>query len=94
MWCDLQPLAKPLPLSLSRTASFLRPVSNQKVYAHYRPVAKRTPPALARKGSDRALTLQAAEPGREAEAVTVRERLSITCRLVKDFQQEIQLFAR
>ncbi|CAN0312688.1 unnamed protein product, partial [Ectocarpus sp. 13 AM-2016] len=66
-----------------------------QVYAHYRPVAK-SPAAVARKGSQRALDMSAAadDPGKEAEAVTVRERLSITCRLVKDFQQEIQLFAR
>ena len=56
----------------------------------------KSPAAVARKGSQRALTVSAAadDPGKEAEAVTVRERLSITCRLVKDFQQEIQLFAR
>lgn len=56
----------------------------------------KSPAAVARKGSQRALDVSAAadDPGKEAEAVTVRERLSITCRLVKDFQQEIQLFAR
>lgn len=51
-------------------------------------------PAVTRQGSERDLDLSAIEPGRETEAVTVRERLSITCRLVKDFQQEIQLLAR
>ena len=51
-------------------------------------------PAFTKKGSERELDVSAIEPGKETEAVTVRERLSITCRLVKDFQQEIQLLAR
>ncbi|CAM9517284.1 unnamed protein product, partial [Pylaiella littoralis] len=64
-----------------------------QVFAHYRPVAKE-PAALSRKGSERVMSAQTDDPGREVEAVTVHERLSITCRLVKDFQQEIQLYAR
>lgn len=56
-------------------------------------MSKKSPP-VARKGSERDLDLSSTEPGKETEAVTVRERLSITCRLVKDFQQEIQLLAR
>lgn len=64
-----------------------------QVYAHYRPMPNKSPVAT-RQGSERDLDLSAIEPGRETEAVTVRERLSITCRLVKDFQQEIQLLAR
>ena len=71
----------------------LSPPVPEQVYAHYRPVAKK--PALTRKGSERLLSLQTEGSRKEgAEAVAVRERLSITCRLVKDFQQEIQLFAR
>lgn len=50
--------------------------------------------AVTRQGSERDLDQSAIEPGKETEAVTVRERLSITCRLLKDFQQEIQLLAR
>lgn len=68
------------------------------MYAHYRPVANKPASSLLRrKGSERLLSLQQTDDdsGREGSgAVTVRERLSITCRLVKDFQQEIQLFAR
>lgn len=64
-----------------------------QVYAHYRPVARRAPP-LARRGSERGLTVSTGDVADEAGNVFVRERLSITCRLVKDFQQEIQLFAR
>lgn len=63
------------------------------MYAHYRPVAK-TSPTVSRKGSEHDLMLSEDDPGKEAEAVSVLERLSITCRLVKDFQQEIQLIAR
>ncbi|CAM9221770.1 unnamed protein product [Scytosiphon promiscuus] len=68
-----------------------------QVYAHYRPIAKKPAAAAAavgRRGSQRILNVLPDDPGKEAEAVAVRERLSITCRLVKDFQQEIQLFAR
>lgn len=65
-----------------------------QVYAHYRPVAKKAAAVIGRRGSQRLLNTLPDDPGKEAEAVTVRERLSITCRLVKDFQQEIQLFAR
>lgn len=95
--------AFPRPSFRLRLCSHSRPVLcaalsravPEQVYAHYRPVAKR-PAAVTRKGSERLLSLQTdGDPGKEgAEAMTVRERLSITCRLVKDFQQEIQLFAR
>lgn len=70
----------------------LRP--HPQVYAHYRPVAKKPSTGVARTGSERTLTIDSGDSGKEREAVPVRERLSITCRLVKDFQQEIQLFAR
>lgn len=65
----------------------------RQVYAHYRPLPNKSP-AVTSTASERDLDLSAIASGKEAEAVTVRERLSITCRLVKDFQQEIQLLAR
>lgn len=61
-----------------------------QVYVHYQPLAKRQPEE-ARNSCEKGLPMSDAcrEPG-----VMVRERLCITCRLVKDFQQEIQLVAR
>lgn len=56
-----------------------------QVYVHYQPLGTKQPEE-ARNDCENACR----EPG----VVIVRERLSITCRLVKDFQQEIQLVAR
>lgn len=78
-----------------------------QVFAHYRPVARRMTNS-GDGGGDMALAENGGGgsrgyPGQTAVAVdttaafgatAISERLSITCRLVKDFQQEVQLVAR
>ncbi|CAM9717112.1 unnamed protein product, partial [Discosporangium mesarthrocarpum] len=58
-----------------------------QVYAHYRPTAKQAlaTPSISPVGGG---------GGKADEACEIRERISITCRLVKDFQQDIMLTAR